>query len=489
MEFQNFGFGFSSGRGVFHPLLRALVCLLTLVVMATVSHNVASQPAPMPLVNGVPIGQVITIRANANGKIVTAETGGADPLIANRTAVGGWEKFVVVDMGAGKVALRALANNKFVSADNFGQSPLVANRDQALGWETFTWVSLPNGNFALRADANGLYVTAENGGDTWLYAARTAIGGWESFAWTISGVTSFYYRPENITDGLADRYTYGAWPDNKTVIHIYDLGQAAETPIGWNVGAFTGFEVPSALAPTFQRGYSGTSYGSTAFQLYGTTAGFMIQSDLLPPGHPSDPGWLGGAHLAYTFPGNTIKPWATLGQDARLRLQYDVQIQHFSSSKPDCIAYFPGALVVGSANVTFQFVFFVWDSRSGSIREYIAPDLGTALMNVNTFYGAGTAYATSESNSTVSGTSVTDGQPHWYAAYITWNHMLSVINAYNAQAPAAGKPQASINPNDYWVHFITAGPEMQIPKGANSAGGLCHYGSNVHNMNLIAYTP
>jgi hypothetical protein len=31
--------------------------------------------------------------AKVNGRYVTAEAGGAQPLIANRTAIGAWEKF------------------------------------------------------------------------------------------------------------------------------------------------------------------------------------------------------------------------------------------------------------------------------------------------------------------------------------------------------------------------------------------------------------
>jgi len=35
----------------------------------------------------------VAFRAHANGLIVTAENAGANPLIANRTAVGPWEEF------------------------------------------------------------------------------------------------------------------------------------------------------------------------------------------------------------------------------------------------------------------------------------------------------------------------------------------------------------------------------------------------------------
>jgi hypothetical protein len=39
------------------------------------------------------VGDAVAMYANANGKWVTAESGGAKPLIANRTDVGPWENF------------------------------------------------------------------------------------------------------------------------------------------------------------------------------------------------------------------------------------------------------------------------------------------------------------------------------------------------------------------------------------------------------------
>jgi hypothetical protein len=39
---------------------------------------------------------VVGLRARANGRYVTAESAGAQPLIANRTAVGAWEEFDLI---------------------------------------------------------------------------------------------------------------------------------------------------------------------------------------------------------------------------------------------------------------------------------------------------------------------------------------------------------------------------------------------------------
>jgi hypothetical protein len=73
--------------------------------------------------------------------IVTADNAGASPLIANRTAVGQWETFQLINNSNGTVSLRALANNMIVTADNAGASPLIANRTAIGTWEQFTLIS------------------------------------------------------------------------------------------------------------------------------------------------------------------------------------------------------------------------------------------------------------------------------------------------------------------------------------------------------------
>jgi hypothetical protein len=69
-----------------------------------------------------------------------AEGGGGREVVANRAAIGPWEKFSVVYLGGGKVALRA-ANGQFVCAEQ--SSPIrqvVANRSAIGPWEMFVRV-------------------------------------------------------------------------------------------------------------------------------------------------------------------------------------------------------------------------------------------------------------------------------------------------------------------------------------------------------------
>jgi hypothetical protein len=137
------------------------------------------EPAPVPTaITTAPVA----LTARANGKIVTAENAGTSPLIANRTAIGLWEEFQVIDLGGGNVAIRSLVSNQYVTAENAGASALIANRTAVGPWETFQYVDLGNNDFALRA-VNGQYVCADNGGSSSLIADRTAIGQWETFHW------------------------------------------------------------------------------------------------------------------------------------------------------------------------------------------------------------------------------------------------------------------------------------------------------------------
>ena len=126
-------------------------------------------------------GDKVSFQALANGEYVCADNEGTSPLIANRTAVGQWETFTVVDAGNGNIGLQSMANGEYVCADNAGSSPLIANRTAVGPWETFTEVDEGGNNVALRAMANGEYVCADNAGASPLIANRTAVCQWETF--------------------------------------------------------------------------------------------------------------------------------------------------------------------------------------------------------------------------------------------------------------------------------------------------------------------
>ncbi len=127
-----------------------------------------------------PTNVTTSIKALANNLWVCADNYGNNPLIANRTSVGTWETYDVIDLGNHNIGLRAHANNLYVCADNAGSSPLIANRTAIGGWETYQVVPVPGG-LALKAAANGLYVCADNYGNAPLIANRTSPSGWETF--------------------------------------------------------------------------------------------------------------------------------------------------------------------------------------------------------------------------------------------------------------------------------------------------------------------
>jgi type 1 glutamine amidotransferase len=116
------------------------------------------------------------LRARANNKFVTASAGN---LIASATTA--TDRFDVVTLSGGNVALRSRANGQYVCAENAGNNPLIANRAAVGSWETFALIRNGDGTVSLRATVNNRYVTAENAGAAALIANRTAIGLWEKF--------------------------------------------------------------------------------------------------------------------------------------------------------------------------------------------------------------------------------------------------------------------------------------------------------------------
>jgi type 1 glutamine amidotransferase len=126
-----------------------------------------------------PIPTGTALRARANKKFVSSGTG---TLVASANAAAtAAERFDIVPLSGGNVALRSKANNMYVCAENAGAQPLVANRAAVGGWETFARVNNADGTVSLRATANNKYVTAENAGAAPLIANRDAIGTWEKF--------------------------------------------------------------------------------------------------------------------------------------------------------------------------------------------------------------------------------------------------------------------------------------------------------------------
>ncbi|AXG70679.1 endoglucanase C307 [Kordia sp. SMS9] len=132
------------------------------------------------LIPSKPIGSYVWLKNN--NKYVTSNNG-SGPMTANRTSVGGWEKFQVVNAGGTKIALKG-NNNKYVNSQN-GNSPLTCTSNSVSGWESFEWIEI-NGQVALKG-FNGKFVSSEGGSSNGMNSNRETASGWEVFSW---GTTS-----------------------------------------------------------------------------------------------------------------------------------------------------------------------------------------------------------------------------------------------------------------------------------------------------------
>ncbi|MFJ1584034.1 xylosidase [Streptomyces sp. NPDC088197] len=83
-------------------------------------------------------GGNIALRAHANNRYVSAGSGN---LIADSTTVGAAQTFTLVHNSDGSVSLRAQATNQYVTAENAGAAPLVANRAAIGAWEKFDLIT------------------------------------------------------------------------------------------------------------------------------------------------------------------------------------------------------------------------------------------------------------------------------------------------------------------------------------------------------------
>jgi serine/threonine protein kinase len=121
--------------------------------------------------------------AHANGLYVTADDGGASPLIAYPGSAGAWETFDEIDLGNGDIALRAEINNKYVTASS--TETLTARSDHVGTAETFGLVFNSDGSVSFKSKTNGKYVTVPAGTAQPLICSKSTIGDSEKFTRSI----------------------------------------------------------------------------------------------------------------------------------------------------------------------------------------------------------------------------------------------------------------------------------------------------------------
>ncbi len=163
---------YKSKRRNMTSILLALLCFVSLTTQA--GNEVNSYESAESYTN-ITVGSTIVLIAN-NGKYVSSENG-RKPIIANRTRIGSWEKFIVVDAGNGKIALKG-NNGKYLSSEN-GKKPMYCNVNHLGAWQKFKVIRLGNGKIALKG-SNGKYVSSENGKKP-MNCNRSRLGSWEKF--------------------------------------------------------------------------------------------------------------------------------------------------------------------------------------------------------------------------------------------------------------------------------------------------------------------
>ena len=136
----------------------------------------------------------LALQSHANARYVAAEYGGGTYLIANRTTIGPWERFVVSGRMTDGFTVSLKANegtSGWVAAENGGGGAVNANRAGVGAWEQFTAIKrggptpgpvIGHGDYvALRTSSGAHYWSAENAGWNPINATRTAMGQWEHF--------------------------------------------------------------------------------------------------------------------------------------------------------------------------------------------------------------------------------------------------------------------------------------------------------------------
>jgi len=124
--------------------------------------------------SGAPIGSTITLKG-FNNQYVSSENG-TQAMNCNRPTASAWEQFLVVDAGAGKIALQSMG--KYVSSEN-GTQAITCNRTTYGDWEKFDWISTTDGKVTLRGN-NGKFISSENGTQA-MTCTRATASGWEAF--------------------------------------------------------------------------------------------------------------------------------------------------------------------------------------------------------------------------------------------------------------------------------------------------------------------
>ncbi|WP_213086962.1 glycoside hydrolase family 19 protein [Chitinophaga agrisoli] len=162
-----------------------------------------------PPTTDAPIGQTIWLQG-FNGQYVSSKNG-VGSMWCNATAVAGWNQFLVVDAGNGKIALSNMG--KYVTSGN-GTQDMTCAATIIQDWEKFDWLVNADGTISLRG-SNGLYVSSENA-TKGMTCNRPAPQGWEVFNWGVAGAaarTMAAAKTTTVAEGNAKGVAASVYPN------------------------------------------------------------------------------------------------------------------------------------------------------------------------------------------------------------------------------------------------------------------------------------
>jgi hypothetical protein len=269
----------------------------------------------------------------------------------------------------------------------------------------------------------------------------------------ITGTLVIHYEPEyiyTIDDRVSSNYS---WPTDSTIIHTGELGDVSAQPIPWPVGDFTGF-YPVGDLTDFQRGISENTYGSSAVQLQGYTAGKHIHSYSAPSG-----GVYQLAQILYTWEQSPF-PWK-YGDGASLCISYETAVPN-SWTGGGSINYAYAAISIRDtlSGRRLWIAMDHYDSRGDSAFHELPVWWQEANAAIALGYFGGQRYSSLLPNSNRS-SGQTWNDWRYFGFCISREKLQGILDEINGRFNF----DFSTNPDNYALLLFGIGPEMSVAGG------------------------
>lgn len=234
----------------------------------------------------------------------------------------------------------------------------------------------------------------------------------------VRATTQTIYSPETITNINERIYVDVPDPVHQTFIRLGGMSASAtsQTITGWNLGKYTGAKTSGTIA-NYQRGVNNNVPGSSAVQLFGNTAGFIVDTTSIP-GNSAYTFGLANAQWGYAWnSADAIKPWAT--STSKFNMDFDMKIpiaKHKSNSEPGYV--YASILVRDGTSGKYLYIQpQILDTRYIPY-EFYGFDVGTQTAFVGVKFVSNGRYASKTSTSTAS----------TKTAWNAWKHFGFTIN-------------------------------------------------------------